>query len=70
MLMSRYLFQLKGLRKSDQYGRFALEISIILIVKTCLLWLLWMLFFSHPINKTDRQQAVTQALLSKPQGRL
>jgi hypothetical protein len=48
-------FQAKGL---------GFEIGVILIFKIILLWVIWWAFFSHPIAKESRQQAVTQTLLT------
>jgi len=48
-------FQSKGL---------AFEIGVILIFKILILWGIWWAFFSHPIAKESRQQAVTQTLLT------
>lgn len=59
---------LKDLKAAGKFGRLATEITFILLIKVFLLWLLWALFFSQPIKKTDRQEAVTRMLLNKSPG--
>jgi len=63
-MTNRYFDHLKRLKESNQTGRFAFEISIILIIKILLLWLLWALCFSQPIAKDARQLAVTRIILN------
>jgi hypothetical protein len=64
-MIKRYLQHIKRLQKSSNSGRLALEISLILIIKFFLLWLLWSLCFSHPIARDARQLAVTRVLLNQ-----
>jgi hypothetical protein len=59
-----YFDHLKRLKASRKSGRLAIEISIILVIKIFLLWLLWALCFSHPIAKDARQLAVTRMILN------
>lgn len=62
-----YLRRLKKrrLKKTDQVGRLAIEITLILVIKVILLWLLWAMFFAHPIAKDARQLAVTRIILDQ-----
>ena len=64
-MISWYLEHLKLLKESRKSGRLAIEISLILVIKIFLLWLLWALCFSHPIAKDARQLAVTRAILNQ-----
>ncbi len=63
-MICRYFNHFKRLKESEKFGRLAIEITIILVIKIILLWLLWSLFFSHPIAKDARQLAVTRMILS------
>lgn len=45
--------------------RFSLQIAAILLIKTVIIFVLWLLFFSHPISKNERQKAVTQIILNQ-----
>ena len=63
-MITRYFHHLKRLKNSSKSGRLAVEISIILVIKIILLWLLWEACFSHPIAKDARQSAVTRMILS------
>jgi hypothetical protein len=65
-MITWYFNRLRRFKESRKSGRLAMEISIILILKILLLWALWMLFFSHPIAKEVRQQAVTRMILNHP----
>jgi hypothetical protein len=60
----QYINHLKRLKASRKPGRLAFEISLILAIKILLLWLLWVLCFSHPIAKDARQLAVTRMILN------
>jgi len=64
-MISKYFDHLRQLKGANKSGRLAIEISIILIVKVILLWLIWGMFFSHPIAKEARQSAVTRLILNK-----
>lgn len=64
-MISKYFDHLRQLKGANKSGRLAIEISIILIVKVMLLWLIWAMFFSHPIAKEARQSAVTRLILNK-----
>ncbi|MFM9913424.1 MAG: cytochrome oxidase putative small subunit CydP [Methylophilaceae bacterium] len=64
MLFNRLNHHFNTRIQTGKTGRLALEISLALAIKLLLLWLLWMLFFSHPIAKNDRQQAVTRIILN------
>ena len=44
--------------------KFKVEIVLLLIVKIILLYVLWSAFFSHPIQKSYRQESVTKVILS------
>ncbi len=55
----------KALKANHKGKRLAIEISIVLVLKVLLLWLIWMLFFSHPIAKEARQEAVTRIMLNQ-----
>lgn len=55
----------KVLKANHKNKRLAIEISVVLMVKILLLWLIWMLFFSHPIAKEARQEAVTRIILNQ-----
>jgi hypothetical protein len=63
-MITRYFDHLKRLKESRKSGRLAIEMSIILVIKVFLLWLLWALCFSHPIAKDARQLAVTRMILN------
>ncbi|HSH72067.1 MAG TPA: hypothetical protein VK974_03320 [Methylophilaceae bacterium] len=58
---------LKKLKSAKKFGRLALEITVVLIFKTLLLWLIWALFFSHAVPKDARQSAVTRMILNHPE---
>jgi len=62
--MTWYFDHLKRLKDSRKSGRLAIEISIVLVIKIILLWLLWALCFSHPIAKDARQLAVTRMIFN------
>jgi len=64
-MINRYFDHLKRLKESNKSARFTFEISIILIIKVLLLWLLWALCFSNPIAEDSRQLAVTRILLNQ-----
>lgn len=64
-MISKYFDHLRQLKGANKSWRLAIEISIILIVKVMLLWLIWAMFFSHPIAKEARQSAVTRLILNK-----
>ena len=64
MLITRCLKHLKDLKAEGKFGRLAIEITLILVVKALLLWLIWALCFSHPIPKDARQNAVTGIILN------
>jgi len=64
-IISKYFNHLRQLKGANKSGRLAIEISIILIVKVMLLWLIWAMFFSHPLAKEARQSAVTRLILNK-----
>lgn len=42
--------------------KIAIEIALVLVVKVTLLFILWKLFFSHPIAKTMDQIAISERL--------
>jgi len=63
-MMKQLYSRMTRLKKDQKYGRLALEISLILIIKIMLLWLLWALCFSNPIPKDDRESAVTRMILN------
>jgi hypothetical protein len=63
-MITWYVDHLKRLKDTRKSGRLAIEISIVLIIKIILLWLLWVLCFSHPITKDARQLAVTRMILN------
>ena len=63
-MVSWYFDHLKRLKKSDKLGRLTIEITVALIIKVMLLWLLWALCFSHPIAKDVRQLVVTRMILN------
>jgi len=65
-IISRYFDRLRQLKSSNKSGQLAIEIAIILIIKVMLLWLIWAMFFSHPIAKDARQSAVTRIILNHP----
>jgi hypothetical protein len=46
-----------------QKNTYRKEILLIIIVKLIALWALWLICFSHPIDKTHIQEAVTEQLL-------
>jgi len=56
----------KQLKSAGKFGRLALEIIIVLVIKTLLLWLIWSLYFSNPVPKDARQSAVTRMILNNP----
>ncbi len=55
----------KALKANHKKKRLAVEIGLVLVIKVLLLWLIWLLFFSHPIAKEARQQAVTRIMLNQ-----
>lgn len=65
VMFSKWLTRIKSLWAGRQYNRLAIEISFILLIKLALLWLLWSVCFSHPVKKSDRQEAVTKLILNK-----
>ncbi len=42
-----------------------IDIIIILIVKVCLLWLLWFCCFSDPIEKDQRLNLVNKTIMNR-----
>lgn len=64
-MVSTYINYLRRLKETDNFGRLAVEITIILVIKVILLWLLWAMFFAHPIAKDARQLAVTRIILNQ-----
>ncbi len=64
-ILSKYFEHLRQLKDSNKSGRLTFEITMILIVKVMLLWLIWAMFFSHPVAKEARQSAVTRLILNK-----
>lgn len=64
-MISKYFEHLRQLKGANKSGRLAIEITIILIVKVILLWLIWAMYFSHPIAKEARQSEVTRLILNK-----
>jgi len=64
-ILSKYFEHLRQLKDSNKSGRLTFEITMILIVKVMLLWLIWAMFFSHPVVKEARQSAVTRLILNK-----
>jgi hypothetical protein len=64
-ILSNYFEHLRQLRGANKSGRLVIEITIILIVKVLLLWLIWAMFFSHPIPKQARQSEVTRIILNQ-----
>ncbi len=68
MLITRCQKHLVNLKTAGKSGRLAMEITLVLLIKVFLLWLIWAMFFSHPLAKEARQEAVTRMLLDKPQG--
>ena len=66
MLITRCLKHLKDLKTAGKFGRLTTEITLVLLIKVFLLGLIWAMFFSHPLAKDARQQAVTRMLLNKP----
>jgi hypothetical protein len=64
MMKNRWILHLTSLKAHRRYSRLAIEITVILLVKVILLYLLWWACFSHPIAKQDRQQAVTRIIMS------
>ncbi|MGZ8252531.1 MAG: cytochrome oxidase putative small subunit CydP [Methylophilaceae bacterium] len=66
MWINHYLARLRNLRATGRFGRLAIEITVILILKMLLLWLLWAICFSNPVPKESRQTAVTNLILNRP----
>ncbi len=64
-ILSKYFKHLQQLKGANKSRRLAIEITIILIVKVILLWLIWAIFFSHPIAKKARQSEVTRIILNQ-----
>jgi hypothetical protein len=65
MILRLYIASLKSLKNAGRLDRLAIEITLILIIKVLAIWLLWYLCFSHPpVQKADRQQAVTHIILN------
>jgi hypothetical protein len=64
-LISKYFEHLRQLKDANKSRRLVIEITIILIVKVILLWLIWAIFFSHPIAKEARQSEVTRIILNQ-----
>lgn len=64
MMKNRWISHLSSLKVNRQYSRLAIEITVILIAKVFLLYLLWWVCFSHPIAKQDRQAAVTRIIMN------
>jgi hypothetical protein len=64
MMKNRWISHLSSLKANRQYSRLAIEITVILIAKVILLYLLWWACFSHPIAKQDRQAAVTRIIMN------
>jgi hypothetical protein len=64
MMKNRWISHLSSLKAHRRYSRLAIEITVILLTKVVLLYLLWWACFSHPIAKQDRQQAVTRIIMS------
>lgn len=64
MWLKQYAEYLSHLNKQQRYSRLAVEITIVLTVKVILIWLLWWSFFSQPIPKEARQDAVTRVILT------
>ncbi len=64
-ILSKYFKHLQQLKGANKSRRLAIEITIILIVKVILLWLIWAIFFSHPIAKEARQSEVTRIILNQ-----
>ncbi len=63
-MITWYFDHIKRLKESRKSGRLTIEIAVILTIKIMLLWLLWALFFSHPMDKDARQLAVTRMILN------
>jgi hypothetical protein len=66
--MHMLITHLKDLKAAGKFGRLATEITFVLLIKVFLLWLIWTMFFSHPLAKDARQEAVTRMLLNKSPG--
>jgi hypothetical protein len=64
-ILSKYFEHLRQLKGANRPGRLAIEITLILIIKVMLLWLIWVMFFSHPIAKEARQSEVTRIILNQ-----
>jgi multidrug resistance efflux pump len=64
-ILSKYFEHLRQLKSANKSRQFAIEITIILIVKVILLWLIWAMFFSHPITREARQSEVTRIILNQ-----
>lgn len=64
-MLSKYFEHIRQLKSADKSGRLVIEIAIILIIKVMLLWLIWVMFFSHPIAKEARQSEVTRIILNQ-----
>ena len=56
---------IKHLKNTKKPLRLAVEITLVLVIKVILLWLLWALCFSQPVAKDARQSAVTRMILNQ-----
>jgi hypothetical protein len=63
-MLTWYFNHLRRLKEARKSSQFAIEITLILVIKIILLGLLWALCFSHPIAKDARQLAVTRMILN------
>ena len=66
MFWTRCQQHLRTRIKAGKYGWLAIEITIALIIKVSLLYLIWAICFAHPIAKDARQSAVTRMILNNP----
>ena len=64
-MINCYLKHLQNLKNTKKPLRLAIEITLVLVIKIILLWLLWALCFSQPIAKDARQSAVTRMILNQ-----
>ncbi len=64
-LIIRYFDYLRQLKNTNRHSRLAVEIGLILTIKVILLWLIWLMSFSHSIPKDARQQAVNRIILNQ-----
>jgi len=64
-MINCYIEHLKRLKDTKKPVRLAIEITLVLVIKIVLLWLLWALCFSQPIAKDARQSAVTRMILNQ-----